>query len=260
MYDLPELVPAHDALWSALAERLAARGISAPRRLTRTPNHFEVWRDPHLLLAQACEYPLAKYFQGIVRVVATPCYTATGCSGASYRSAIVIRADDPATSLSDLRGRRCAVNEIDSNSGMNLLRAAVAPLAGGKRFFSAVIRSGAHRHSAALVADGSADVAALDCVSWAHFQRWYPAAMAPLRILAWTPSSPSLPLITAAATSDAVVAAMRASLADVLADEALRSVRADLWLAGFDFSPTDGYERVLELERQAADHGYPVLQ
>jgi ABC-type phosphate/phosphonate transport system substrate-binding protein len=259
MYDFPELVPAHDALWSALQERLTAHGIPAPLGLSRHLGHFASWRDPHLLLGQACEYPLAKHFQGVVRLVASPRYTAPGCLGASYRSAIVVRHDDPATNLADLRERRCAVNEDDSNSGMNLLRAAIAPLARGGRFFSAVIRSGSHRHSAALVAEGNADVAALDCVSWAHFQNLYPAVTCKLRVLAWTEASPSLPLITAAGTSDTTLDALRASLASVSADETLRPVRAALMLAGFDFSPADDFSRVLELERQAAERGYPIL-
>lgn len=259
MYDFPELMPAHDALWSALKRRLAAHGIPAPAGLSRDLGHFASWRHPHLLLGQACEYPLAKYFQGVVRLVATPCYTAPGCLGPSYRSAIVVRHDDPAMNLADLRGRRCAVNESDSNSGMNLLRAAIAPLARGGRFFSAVTSSGSHRNSAALVADGRADAAALDCVSWAHFQNLYPAATGKLRVIAWTEAAPSLPLITAAGSSDTTLAALRASLAAVIADETLRPVRAALLLAGFDFAPAEDFSRVLELERQATERGYPIL-
>jgi ABC-type phosphate/phosphonate transport system substrate-binding protein len=259
MYDFPELVPAHDALWSAVRERLASHGIPAPAGLSRDLGHFASWRHPHLLLGQACEYPLAKHFRGVVRLVATPCYAAPGCLGASYRSAIVVRRDDPATNLADLRERRCAINESDSNSGMNLLRAAIAPLARGGRFFSAVTSSGSHRNSAALVADGGADVAALDCVSWAHFQKLYPAVTSKLRVLAWTEAAPSLPLITAAGTSETTLEALRASLASVIADETLRPVRAALLLAGFDFSPAEDFSRVLELERQAAERGYPIL-
>src|SRR5260370_30161994 len=37
MYDYPELAPAHDALWAALADRLIAAGVSdPPLKLTRT--------------------------------------------------------------------------------------------------------------------------------------------------------------------------------------------------------------------------------
>jgi hypothetical protein len=49
-----------------------------------------------------------------------------------------------ATSLDDLRGGRCAVNDLGSNSGMNLLRAEIAPLANGKAFFKSVLVTGSH--------------------------------------------------------------------------------------------------------------------
>ncbi len=260
MYDYPELASAHDALWSALRGQLMALGIQAPDALTRDLGHFEIWRDPRLLLAQACEYPLAKHFATTARKVATPIYTAVGCEGASYRSAIVVRKDDPAVALADLRGRRCVINEIDSNSGMNLLRAAIAPLSGRGRFFASVSQSGSHRQSAALVGAGQADVAALDCVSYAHLRRLDPEITAALRVLAWSPSSPCLPLITAATTDDDTLHGLRTGLARIAADPALASGRAELLLEGFDLNPAAGYDAVLRLEREAAEAGYSTLQ
>ena len=44
------------------------------------------------------------------------------------------------------------------------------------------------------------DVAALDCVSFAHLRRFEGALAAGLRVVAWSPDSPSLPLITARTT------------------------------------------------------------
>jgi ABC-type phosphate/phosphonate transport system substrate-binding protein len=260
MYDYPELTGATDALWDALRDQLRAAGVPAPEQLTRSLGHFAIWRDADLLLAQACEYPLAKRFAATVRKVATPIYTAPGCDGTRYRSAIVVRRDDPASSLAELRGRRCVINESDSNSGMNLLRAAIAPLAKGTRFFASVSLSGSHRHSAALVAAAEADVAALDCVSYAHLQRFDQETTARLRVLDWTPASPSLPLITAAATDDETLQLLREAFAAVAADPALASVRAALLLQGFDLAPPRDYAAVLRLEQQAVDAGYPTLQ
>lgn len=260
MYDYPELAAAHDALWAAVAERLAAAQLrDVPTKLTRHPGHFELWRHPGLLLGQGCEYPLATCFAGCVRLVATPRYAAPGCTDARYRSAIVVRRGDGAETLADLKDRRCAVNEPNSNSGMNLLRAAIAPLSKGSRFFESVVLSGSHRQSAEMVAAGQADVAALDCISLAHLQRLHPASMSRLRILGWTPSSPSLPLITARTTGDADRSALRAALASVLADSALAAVRERLFLEGFDFEPATDFAAVLGLERQAIESGYPVL-
>jgi ABC-type phosphate/phosphonate transport system substrate-binding protein len=260
MYDFPELADAHDALWGVLARRLTEAGIDGvPSVLTRTEPTRELWRHPRLLLGQGCEYPLAKSFTGVIRVVATPRYAVRGCEGARYRSAIVVRIDDPATSLMDLRGRRCAVNEWDSNSGMNLFRAAIAPLARGAPFFGSVISSGAHRRSAEMVARTQADVAALDCVSFAHFQRLCPETTSRLRVLAWTAASPSLPLITARATDDATLGSLRTCLQAVAVDPSLETVRAQLFLDGFDLEPKQEFETALELEKLAERLGYPHL-
>jgi ABC-type phosphate/phosphonate transport system substrate-binding protein len=210
-------------------------------------------------LGQGCDYPLAKSFAAQIRLVARPCYGVPGCEGARYRSAIVVRIDDPATSLADLRGRRCVINERDSNSGMNLFRAAIAPIACRAPFFGAVALSGAHRRSAEMVATGQADVAALDCVSFAHFQRLSPETTSRLRVLAWTPASPSLPLITARATDDATLASLRSCLQAVAADPSLECVRAWLYLEGFDVEPRQDFAAALELEESAARLGYPQL-
>jgi ABC-type phosphate/phosphonate transport system substrate-binding protein len=142
---------------------------------------------------------------------------------------------------------------------MNLLRAAIAPLANGKGFFESVVFSGSHRNSVDMVAQGEADVAAVDCVSLAHFRRLYPSTAAKLRVLDWTPASPSLPFITAAATSDATLRILRSSLAAVLADPGLDSVRELLFLEGADLQPVAGYAEVLRLERNAVELGYPVV-
>jgi len=260
MYDYPELTAAHDVLWDAVSSRLAAEGIGdVPRKLTRSLGHFDIWRHPRLLLGQGCEYPLATSFAGSVRLVATPRYSAPGCEGSTYRSAIVVREEDSAEKLADLGRRRCVINEPDSNSGMNLLRAAIAPVAGGEGFFSSVSLSGSHWNSAAMVADGRADVAALDCISFGHFRRLRPASVANLRILGWTPSSSCPPFITARATDERTFEVLRSVLEGVTADSTLAGTRERLFLTGFDLEPDGQFSGVLSHERQAAELGYPAL-
>ena len=261
MYDFPELAEAHDTLWTAVATRLRAAGLrDVPPRLDRHRGSRESWRHPALLLGQGCEYPLAKLHAEQIRVVATPRYTAPGCVGATYRSAVIVRTADAAQTLGDLRGRRCVINEVDSNSGMNLLRAAIAPLAAGGAYFASVAVSGAHRRSLALVASGEADVAAIDCVSFAHFQRLESQATQAVRVLCWTASSPCLPYITARAGSDAATTrVLRDALAAAVAAPELADVRERLLLEAVDSPPAENFADVLELDKRAAELGYPVL-
>ena len=228
MYDMPFVSAANDAIWASVAARI--EGV--PAHLDRSRPLGDIWRDPRLLLAQTCGLPLVAELAGLVRLVATPVYDHPGCDGPLYRSWLVVRASSPATTLTELRGSRAAINGWDSNSGMNFLRAAVAPLAVGGRFFASVGVTGAHLASVAAVATGGADVAAIDCVTHGLLVRHRPDLLAGTRVLASTPASAGLPLVTAAATSDATVEALRAALRAMLSDPATEAARAALGWVG----------------------------
>lgn len=258
MYDPPHLAAANDALWAAIARRLAAAGIRrVPEHLSRGDDLDALWTDRNLLLGQTCGYPLTTRLGGRVRVVATPIHDAPGCDGPTHCSRITVRADSRFAALADLRGTVCAINEPTSNTGMNLLRAALAPIAGGRPMFREIRITGSHAASLRAVAAGEADVAAADCMTWALLADAEPALAQRLRCLAETPASPALPFITAAGTDDATCAALYGALAEALADPDLAPVRRALRLEGV--APPADYARVLDLERQAAALGYPAL-
>jgi ABC-type phosphate/phosphonate transport system substrate-binding protein len=260
MYDYPDLRDAHDRFWTALAQRLRSSGITGvPRTLTRALSHRAIWAHPGLLFGQACEYPVSKSFRERLRIVATPRYGAPGCADTSYRSAIVVRADEPVDCLEDLRDRRCVVNESDSNSGMNMFRAALAPVSGGARFFQSVCFSGSHRKSLELVVAGDADVTAVDCVTLAYLQRIQPQLTSGVRGIDWTPASPCLPFVTSHRTSELTLQALRASMAEIFAERSLAPVRDLLLLDGVDLAPDDTFGRVLQLELEAEQWRYPTL-
>jgi ABC-type phosphate/phosphonate transport system substrate-binding protein len=260
MYDFTELQTAHDALWHALQNALIDSGIpSVPSQLRRDLPHRDVWRHPGLLFSQACEYPIATSFGEVLTLVATPRYSAPGCEGTFYRSAIIVRANDSANALVELRGRRCVVNEMDSNSGMNLLRAAVAPLACGTSFFGSLQLSGSHRQSVELIAQQEADVAAIDCVTFAHLQQLFPVLTQKVRILGWTPPSPSLPFVTSCTTDKHTLAILRSALAEVVSDASMRSMCSRLLLEGVDLQPDTKLTSVRQLQHGAAALGYSAL-
>ena len=259
MYDPPELQEANDALWAALRQRLEVRGVAAPPGLTRTSDLDALWSSSDLLIAQTCGYPLATRLRDQVRLVLTPRYRAQGCDGPFHRAAVVVRKSAGARSLPDLKGGRLALNGPESNTGMNLLRAEIAPIAYGQPFFSAVVTTGSHAQSAAAVAEGRADLASLDCVTWALLQRLQPALAAELTVRAWTPRSPGLPLVTSRLTRHAVFAALQAALGEVMDDPALAAARRELLLEGFEPLPPSYYTGLLQYEQMAADLSYPRL-
>ena len=260
MYDLPGLEAANDALWRAVTARLTADGTEGvPPTLSRTIPVAALWPHPQLLLAQSCGYPLVTSLRGVVKVVATPRYRALGCQGSLYRSTIVVAATNPVATLAELRGTRCAANDPASNSGMNLLRAMIAPLAAGGRFFRSVQWSGSHRESLAMIVRDEADIAAIDCVTFEHLRTLEPALVAAVRVIGWSDASPGLPLVTAAGTDDRTLAALQTALADIVTDRAVAPTLDTLLIDGFDVLSCDAYQSVIELHRRAAALGYPEL-
>jgi ABC-type phosphate/phosphonate transport system substrate-binding protein len=261
MYDPPWLNEANDRLWDALAQRLRTRGIEdVPPALHRGADLDAAWTDPSLLLGQTCGYPLLTRLRDSVRIVATPHYDAEGCEGPFHRAAILVRRDDPARSLADLRGRTAGVNSHDSNTGMNLFRAAIAGVAAEPVFFASVVPTGSHARSFAALVSGKIDVASVDAVTWALLGDRYPDHAARLRVLEWTSASPSLPLVTASCTSDAMIAALRDALAAVAEDHTLGDTRHLLRIKCFSVEPVQAYEGIMLLEQQAVEHGYPALR
>lgn len=260
MYDHPAIGAANDALWTAIAARLITAGVEGvPAELDRARPLPAIWDDPALLLAQICGYPLVTRWSGRLRYVATPRYRVPGCEGAHHRSRFVVRRADPAETLASARGRRAAINEPTSNTGMNLLRAAVAAHAGGQPFFSTVIETGSHAASARLVASGGADIAAIDMVSFAHLERHEPNVTRNLRTLGWSVSVPGLPLVTARTTRPKDVTILRRVLQEIAGDPALMEVRETLLLDGFDVLHPARHRSALRLERDAERAGYPLL-
>lgn len=260
MYDLPELQAATDGWWAAIARALRAEGVpNVPDALDRSRTAHAVWRDPALLLTQTCGYPLMHEFANALTAVAVPSYAAEGCSPGRYRSAFVVREDDPATDLSGLFGRRAAANGPDSQSGCNVLRAAVAPLAKDGRFFAEVLWSGAHRKSVAAVRTGAADVAAIDAVTLALVSRHAPTETAGLRVLGWSGSAPALPYATRRDIPPDLRERLTAALLRAAADPGAAESRAALLLESLTPIADHAYTEIPEMRRQAEQQGYPAL-
>ncbi len=241
-----------EAFWCALRPRLARAGLQAlPEHLSWPAELLAHWRDPALLLGQTCGYPLVTELAGQVRVVGSLIYDAPGCNGVHNRSQLMVRSDDPATSIEQLRGRTVAYNSSDSQSGYSALRSLVAPLAVDGRFFGRSIETGRHRSSAEAVRDGRADIASIDCISLAGFRRYLPDSVRGLRVLCETDDFRGLPLVTSLQTDDTTLALLRCALAATIADPANASTCANLLLIGFEPLEYAAYNKHMTM-REAA--------
>jgi ABC-type phosphate/phosphonate transport system substrate-binding protein len=205
MYDRAETAGANDRFWALVAAGLHARGLDAPDALTRgDAAYWAAWRDPSLVLSQTCGFPYRAKLHDQVALVATPDYGIEDCPAGYYASVFVARADDART-LPEFRTARFAFNEGLSQSGW----AAPQNHAATMGFqFPPGLETGAHRLSALAVAEGRADLAAIDALTWRMLQRWEPMA-AKLREVARTAPTPGLPFIAAkGADTEAVFQAL----------------------------------------------------
>jgi ABC-type phosphate/phosphonate transport system substrate-binding protein len=260
MYDLPELLDDHQRFWDGLRRRLRVEGFTdLPVTLAWPEDLGPAWRAPDLLLSQTCGYPLVRELAGHVQLVGIPHYDAPGCQGYDYSSALIVAGDSPFRSLRDLRGTVAGFNERGSQSGYNALRHAVAPLAGGRPFFSAVKETGRHEASIDAVAAGTVDIAAIDAVTFALIGRYQPGRVAALRVIGFTDRIAGLPLVTSISASASERAALRRALQAVFADPSLNDTRARLLLTGCSFPSESVYQAIAAQEEASAKLGYPVL-
>ncbi len=185
--------------------------------------------------------------RGRLRYVATPIYDAPGCDGPSYRSVLLVPRESTALKLGDLRGAVVAINEPSSNSGCNLLAAAVAPLADGAPFFGSAIARGSHLASIRAVADQRAGIAAIDVVTYAHLGRARPALIRQVRPIGWTAPAPRLPFVTSTRSPPALVSALREALTWAYVAPELAGARSALLLNGVVRFPETAYASLTTL-------------
>lgn len=260
MYDFPEIRTATDAFWQAFSDELHTRGITdRPSSLTRATDLPAFWRNDDLLIGQTCGYPMMIGMCGKARYIASPCYTTPHSHGAFHKSLIISRKGGPIRTLADAHHKICAINMADSNTGMNVLRLEIAKLKPHGTFFSRVYETLAHRKSMHAVAQGDADIAAIDCVTFAHVERFDPQLIAQLSIIAETEETPTLPFITSSKTDDATLAHLRAALLAVTAAPHHRAICDRLMLQSVEILGADAYHRVREIEDRAIMLGYPQL-
>jgi ABC-type phosphate/phosphonate transport system substrate-binding protein len=251
------VTPALDHEWRALLADVLRLVKPACRIVEPDEELHGFWRRPNLLISQTCGYPYMHGLHEQVQLIATPQFDAPGCEGADYSSVLVTGADAQFDTLAACLGARAAYNQDDSNSGMNVFRHAVAPLSRAGGFFSTVLRTGSHLGSLRAVAESHADIAAIDCVTYAFVCDELPELARRVRPIGMTAPSPGLPLIASGTVPPETVVALREALGEALASRPERAKR--LRLNGFSALPPSDYERIRQLESEARAAGYARL-
>jgi ABC-type phosphate/phosphonate transport system substrate-binding protein len=109
------------------------------------------------------------------------------------------------------------------------------------------------------VAQREADIAAIDCVTYAHLEKIDPVSTEKLRVIAETESTLTLPFITSHLTDDGTINAVRSALQSVIRDAQNAEIMSILMLDGVEILDASVYDRVRDIENQAIMLGYPTL-
>lgn len=202
------VAPGADAAWRALfAHVMRVSGVQL-RMLDHPPPSSlpELWARPDLGATFMCGWPFAR--EGATRpIVAAP--VPLGAGRPVYRAEFVVAASAPYRRLDEAFGRRFAFNATHSHSGWNL------PLAhlhrsGAPPFRALVGPFVTHQRSLEAVAEGRADIAAVDSWVLQLLRLHDPARAARLRVIAGTESSP-IPLLVGGALDPAAHARLAAA-------------------------------------------------
>lgn len=229
MYDRPETCAANDRFWNLIRQHLGY----GPETLTRDQDLWEQWQSPDLVLSQTCGYPYRAVLHGKATLVATPDYGLEGCPPGHYRSVFVARKADTRKTPQEFAASVFAYNEPLSQSGW----AAPAAYAEARGFrFENLVKTGGHSASAKSVADGKADLAALDALSW-NLMQAYDAFAQELHVIEVTEPTPVLPYITALGRDAGPIFAALSSAVDALSNED----RTLLSLKGIQFIGASDY-------------------
>lgn len=209
MYDLPELRAETDALWHKVLDGLHTHGAEPLVDFLRPTTDEEtdvILRHPRLLLSQTCWGPISCGVAPDLHILAQPDFSEhLGGMGPLYRSAIIATGRGPSLTppasgaaslpLEAMLSKRLAFNDRVSLSGYLSITADVATETGTRKaFYSKGVHSGSHRHSVELVANGDADIAAIDCKTWDLVQHFDDAAKQ-VRVIGWTQARKGLPYV-----------------------------------------------------------------
>lgn len=202
MYDRAETREANDRLWALIRDGMRAKGIDAPEALTRGESaYWPAWTSPDLLFSQTCGFPYRARLHGHVQIIGTPDYGLEGCPPGHYRSIFVARSGDSRNTLVEFDGAGLAFNEDLSQSGWAAPQNHARAL--GLRL-RPTLRSGGHLLSARAVAEGRAEIAALDALTWGLIAEFEPFARG-LKVVGHTTPTPTLPYITGQAQDAAAL-------------------------------------------------------
>jgi phosphonate transport system substrate-binding protein len=173
----------YEELLGLIAAKMGRRAVFSQRRTYAEVN--EMVRKREVDLAFVCAGP---YTQGKRNCCMEMLVVPVANGKTVYHSYIIVPKTSPIASFNDLRGKKFAFTDPQSNTGAlvptyMLAKRGETP----KSFFHEVFFSNSHDNSIRAVADGQADGAAVDSLIWEFINNVDPALTAKTRIVEKSP-------------------------------------------------------------------------
>ena len=183
MYWRPETAAFWQRFWRLVQDEIDAPDVLPPDTL---PSPWaRHWLDPQLALSVTCSLPFRTALRGRVQYLGTLDF-GLGDTPGHYHSKLIMRVGE-----SDLdRPLRFAFNGHDSQSGWGAREELSCNIVD-------TVETGGHSKSLVAVAEGRADAALIDAVTWRMLQRYDPSNAAKVRVVSRTKPTPGLPFIAA---------------------------------------------------------------
>jgi ABC-type phosphate/phosphonate transport system substrate-binding protein len=206
--DLRESMGLTEDGFSILKDAFLDNGNALYRNGQDTSDAENVWKSKQLLFSQICGQPLTTDSEvSHLKVVGRPIYNASGCVKGGYKSFIIAKKGQAhlySESLHNLAGKKVAVNHDNSFSGAVALKNFVYRLESEQRavkegefrifFDPKTVFTGSHRESVRAVATlPGVDIAAIDCITFAILEKYAPAELENVTVVAETSSDASAP-------------------------------------------------------------------
>lgn len=144
-----------------------------------------------------------------------------------------------------MHGEVAVINGPESQSGANSLFGLVAPKCSDGKFFSRIVASGSHDASLAMIQRNEANVAAIDCITYALLRRFRPAALTGTRCLGYTYAAPAPPYITRKEQRSDFVRQFNVALSTAFADPTFRTIGQDVYLSGLEDTSSVDYDQMV---------------
>ena len=197
MYALnSELENAWKTLFSVAAENNPS--LRLPNTVLNTIDD-EIISSEKTRLSHVCGYPLVNQYAGQLKPLCAPHFDIDGVNGAEYFSYFMVKKTMPINSIVESDGLIAAVNTINSNSGMNVLRheiETINKLGAIEQFFKELKISGSHNNSLQYLIDEKADIASIDAASYYFLQRNNPELNSQLKVIGRSVKTTSPPFVT----------------------------------------------------------------